>query len=257
MKQFQTIILIILTLLFNSCQSQVKEQKGVRVNSVIDSTKCMNNNEKYVFEFPDVLGKNENNFYNDIIMKDYLNYVEINAINLTPKELINFAVNQRKKECNNINFSGFIGSNYKIAFNNSNFLSLSMNYESLAGGINIDTYNYNFDLSNNKILTDKDVFETGKITELINKCNRILKIRLKELYSENKEELNASEVYKSLINSKNMFDESNLNSFLIQQQGIFIDYNFGFENGEFDIENGVFLPYTDKGFFKNDFLMRL
>lgn len=40
------------------------------------------------------------------------------------------AINMRKKECtDNNNFSGFIGSNYKITFNNSNILSINMSYE--------------------------------------------------------------------------------------------------------------------------------
>lgn len=182
----------------NSCLSQVNKNKEstIKIHSVIDSTYCNNYNEKYYFQFPDIFDKNEINFFNNSITFDYLNYLDIEKKSIKPRDLIDMAIIIRKKECNdNNNFSGFIGSNYKVTFNNLNVLSITMNYESLAGNINIDSYYYNFDVPNRKTLALTDIIKENKIKELLKKCNSILKNRLDELYNENKSELEASDIY--------------------------------------------------------------
>lgn len=232
----------------NSCISQVNKNKNsiVKIHSIIDSTSCTNTNEKYYFEFPDIFDKNEINFFNNSICIDYLNYLDIEEKNIKPKELIDIAVHSRKKECDdNHNFSGFIGSNYKVTFNNSNILSITMNYESLAGSINIDSYYYNFDVLNSKTLVFDDIIKENKTNDLVKKCNSILKNRLNELYKENKSELDSSDVYQSLIHSNGLFKKENLNTFSIQKKGIEYIFNYGFPNGMFAIENNIFISYYD------------
>lgn len=156
------------------------------------------------------------------------------------------AINMRKKECtDNNNFSGFIGSNYKITFNNSNILSINMSYEWLAGSINIDSYYYNFDVPNKKTLVFTDIIKENKIKELLKKCNSILKNRLDKLYNENKSELETSDVYQSLIHSSSLFKKENLNTFSIHKKGIEYVFNYGFPNGIFAIENNIFISYDD------------
>ena len=258
MKNVLSFIIFVICFGFNSCQSQVKKDLETKLNSIIDSTQCMNYKEKYSFEFPDILGKNENNFFNNIVIKDYLIYLDIENKVITPKKLIALAIDKRKKECENNNFSGFIGSEYNITFNNGKLLSINMKYESLAGGINIDSYYYNFDVQQKKTLKHSDVLKEDKTNELVKMCNKILNDRLKNLYVESKNELDESDVYKSLIDSKAIFNKANLNSFSLQENGIVFIFNYGFPNGVFDIDNNLYFTYTDfQKYIKEDFQKKL
>ncbi|HSD05679.1 hypothetical protein [Flavobacterium sp.] len=245
----------------NCCLSQVSKKKVVpiKIHSIIDSTYCNSNTEKYYFEFPDIFNKNEINFFNNSITIDYLNYLDIEKKSIKPRDLIRMAIVIRKKECNdNNNFSGLIGSDYKITFNNSNILSISMDYESLAGNINIDSYYYNFDVPNKKLLVFTDIIKENKTNELLKKCNQILKNRLDELYKENKNELATSEIYQSLIRSSSLFKKENLNTFSIQKNGIEYIFNYGFPNGMFPIDNNIFISYDDlKMILKEDFKKKI
>jgi hypothetical protein len=255
MKSYIIYSLILISFNLNSCLSQTNKNKdsAIKIHSVIDSIYCNNNNEKYYFEFPDIFDKNENNFFNNCISTDYLNYLDIEKKSEKPKNLIYIVLLARKKECNdNNNFSGFIGSNYKVTFNNSNILSITMNYETLAGNINIDSYYYNFDVPKSKTLVSNDIIKESKINELLKKCNSILKSRLDELYKENKSELDASDVYQSLIHSNSLFKKENLNTFSIQKKGIEYIFNYGFPNGMFPIENNIFISYKDLKMILNE-----
>jgi hypothetical protein len=257
MKSNTIYSLIFIFLNLNSCLSQTCKNKEstINIHSVIDSTYCNNYNEKYYFEFPDIFNKNEINFFNNSITIDYLNYLGIEKKHIKPRDLINMAIIMRKKECNdNNNFSGFIGSNYKITFNNSKILSINMSYESLAGNINIDSYYYNFDVPNKKALVFTDIIKENEIKELLKKINSTLKNRLDELYNENKNKLETSDVYQSLIHSSSLFKKENLNTFSIQKKGIEYVFNYGFPNGMFAIENNIFISYDDlKMILKEDF----
>ncbi|WP_309607478.1 hypothetical protein [Flavobacterium sp.] len=245
---------------FYSCQGQEKKSKNdiVKIQSLKNSVKCMNYKEKYFFEFPDVFGKNENNFFNNIIIKDYSNYLDIDIAPLTPKKIINLAINNRKKECNNNNFSGLTGSYYDVTFNNSIFLSITMNYESIAGTADLDSYYYNFDVSNKKILVYNDILKENKIIDFIKKCNAILKDRLKELGIQNKVETENSDEYKALLKLKQLFSNDNLDSFSISDKGITFIYNYGFQNGVFDIDNNLYFSYKDfQKYTKEDFQKKI
>ena len=245
---------------FYSCQGQENKSKIniVKIQSLKSSIKCKNYKEKFDFNFPDILGKNENNFFNNVIIKDYLNYLDIENKIMTPKKLIGIAIDKRKKECENNNFSGFINSEYNITYNNGKLLSINMNYESLAGSINIDTYYYNFDVQKKRILQYSDILKDDKTNELIKMCNKILNERLKNLYAENKDELDESDVYKSLIDSKSIFNKSNLDSFSLEGKGIKFIFNYGFPNGVFDIDNNLYFSYKDfQKYFSQDFQKKL
>lgn len=254
-KTIKLTIYLLIFILFNvdSCLSQAGENSGIKIHSIIDSVKC--NNEKYYFEFPDILNKNEINFFNNSISADYLNYLDIEKKSIRPNDLINMAILMRKKECNDSNnYSGFIGSNYKVTFNNFKILSINMNYESLAGSINIDSYYYNFDILNNKILQFNDIIKESKIQELLKKINSILRDRLNRAYKENKNELNNSDVYESLTHSKILFRKENLDTFSISKKGIEYIFNYGFSNGMVAIENNIFFSYNDlKMILKDEF----
>lgn len=162
---------------FYSCQGQEKKSKNdiVKIQSLKNSVKCMNYKEEFDFNFPDILGKDENNFFNTIIIKDYISYLDIENKLITPKKLIEVAIDKIKKQCNNKNFSGLIGSNYNVTYNNGKLLSINMNYESVAGNINVDSYYYNFDVKQRKILEYSNVLKDDKINELIKICNKIIK----------------------------------------------------------------------------------
>ncbi|WP_395076750.1 hypothetical protein [Flavobacterium sp.] len=245
---------------FYSCQGQEKNSQHtiVKIQSIKNSIKCKNYKDNFVFNFPDILGKNENNFFNNIIIKDYTSYLDLENKLITPKKLIAVAIDKRKKECENNNFSGFISSDYNITYNNGKLLSISMNYESLAGSINVDSYYYNFDVEQQKILKYSDVLKEDKTNELVKMCNKILNDRLKNLYTESKDELDESDVYKSLIDSKAIFNKANLNSFSLQENGIVFIFNYGFPNGVFDIDNNLYFTYTDfQKYIKEDFQKKL
>lgn len=260
----KTMKLTIYSLIFilfnvNSCLSQAGKDSRIEINSIIDSVKC--NNEKYYYEFPDILSKNEINFFNNSMSTDYLNYLDldIEKKNIRPSDIINMAILMRKKECNdNNNYSGFIGSNYKVTFNNFKIVSINMNYESMAGSINIDSYYYNFDIEKNKILQFNDIIKENKIYELLKKINSILLDRLNKVYKENKDELNNSDVYESLIHSKSLFKKENLDTFSISEKGIEYIFNYGFPNGSIAIENNIFISYNDlKMILKDDFKKKI
>ena len=137
-------------------------------------------------------------------------------------------------------------------------MSLNVNFESFAGKINVDSYNYNFDVQQKKILRYSDVLKDDKINELVRICNTILNDRLKDLYKENKDELDESDVYNSLIDSKEIFIKTNLDSFSIQEKGIEFIFNYGFPNGVFDIDNNLYFPYKDfPNYFKEDFAKKM
>ncbi|WP_278010009.1 hypothetical protein [Flavobacterium gyeonganense] len=76
-KTIKLTIYLLIFILFNvdSCLSQAGKNSVIEIHSMIDSVKC--NNEKYYFEFPDILNKNEINFFNNSISADYLNYLDI------------------------------------------------------------------------------------------------------------------------------------------------------------------------------------
>lgn len=252
-------LLFIIVFLY-PCQGQEKNNHNsiVKIQSIKDSIKCRNHKDKFVFNFPDIFGKNENNFFNNIIIKDYLSYLDMENKLITPKKLIQAAVSKRKKECDNDNFSSFTGSNYNITYNSDKILSITMNYESLAGSINIDSYYYSFDIKNQKKLQYSDVLQETKINELIKTCNKILNGRLKDLYAESKDKLDESDVYESLINSKSMFNKTNLDSFSLQKKGIEFIFIYGFPEGAFDIQNNLFFSYKDlQKYFKDDFKKKI
>ena len=253
--------LLFIIITFHSCQGQEKNELNqiVKIQAVKNSIKCKNHKARFTYNFPDILGKNESNFFNNTIIKDYSNYIESKDISKTPKEIIQNTILYKKKECNQKNiYVGFMGSNYNITFNNSKILSLNVNFESFSGKINVDSYNYNFDVQQKKILRYSDVLKDEKINELVIICNTILNDRLKDLYAENKDELDESDVYNSLIDSKEIFNKTNLDSFSIQEKGIEFIFNYGFQNGLFDIDNNLYFPYKDfPNYFKEDFTKKL
>ncbi|PXY46056.1 hypothetical protein [Flavobacterium hydrophilum] len=129
-----------------------------------------------------------------------------------------------------------------------------MDFQSLAGNINVDSYYYNFNVLNRKKILYTDIIKENKIQVLLKKCNTILKDRLDELLSENKTELEDSDIYQSLIHSKRIFEKENLNVFSIQEKGIEYVFNYGFPNVMFAIENNIFISYNDlETILKDDF----
>ena len=246
--------LLLVTATFHSCQGQEKNNHNLKTK-ILNLKKyitCQNYNEEYIYEYPDILGNNENNFFNTIIIKDYITYLDIENKLITPKKLIKVAIDKRKKECNNKNFSGLVGSNYNVTYNNGKLLSINMNYESVVGNTNVDSYYYNFDVKKRKILQYSNVLKDDKINELIKMCNKILNERLKNLYAENKDELDESDIYNSLMDSKSIFNKSNLDSFSLEGKGIKFIFNYGFPNGAFDIDNNLYFSYKDFQKYTNE-----
>ncbi|MWB95124.1 hypothetical protein GON26_12195 [Flavobacterium sp. GA093] len=245
-------LLILFCLNICSCQSQIKNKFHAEVLIIKDSIKC--NKEIFFYEFPDILGKNENNFFNTVIAKDYMNYLDSEKPILKPIEFVRESIRIKKKNCDNNNFSGLLNTNCTISFNNFNLLSVIMNYESLAGSSTIETYYYNFDVKNSRMLQYKDVLKEEKVNALIKISDKILNGRLKDLFNEEKKNLKDSDIYKSLIKSKNIFKKDNLTSFIIREDGIEFIYNYGFNKGDFDIEDNLFFSFKQiEMFLKDDF----
>nr|WP_199001114.1 hypothetical protein [Flavobacterium sp. ASV13] len=249
--------LIYFFFIFHFSQGQILEKSQTKISIIKDSIKCKNEGTS-TFVFPDILGKNENNFFNTIIANDYISYLETKKILKNPKQIVNEAIKLKETNCENDNFSGLINTSCIIYINNSNLLSIIMNYESLAGNLNLDMYYYNFDIKNSQILNYKDVFKERKINVLISFCNKILKNRLKDLYKEEKENRNNLDIYNSLVNTKVVFNHDSLSSFIIHEKGIEIIYNYGFNKGETDIENNLFFSFKElESFLKDDFKVKI
>lgn len=70
-----------------SCNSQATKINKVTIVALKDSVACADINEKYYFEFPDVYGNNENNFFNSTMIKDYTSYFEETKDFNSPKQL--------------------------------------------------------------------------------------------------------------------------------------------------------------------------
>ena len=80
---------------FNFCQSQGKNQ--IAIIALKDSIECVNLKEKYVFEIPFIHNKNENNFFNNAIIADYVDYLDTNNENFTPQEIIQYSIKKAKR----------------------------------------------------------------------------------------------------------------------------------------------------------------
>lgn len=256
MKIITKYLLILFCLNIYSCRAQVRYNLQKQVFIIKDSIKC--NNEISFFVFPDVLAKNESNFFNNVIAKDYINYLGTEKNLLKPKDFVKEAITLKKTNCNNNNFSGLANSTCVISFNNLNIVSIIMNYESLAGNLSTDTYYYNFNIKNSKILGYKDVLKEEKLNILLNIGDKILRNRLKNLFTEEKDNLSDSDRYKLLSNSKKIFKQDNLHSFIIKENGIEFLYSYGFNKGEYDIEDNLFFSFKDlEIFLKDDFRKKL
>ena len=240
--------------LFLQCDAQsakgVSNRNSVAIADVAKTITC--NSEKLEFHIPDILGKNEDNFFNRQIIKGIVDFSGLEGVvSKNPKEALQQFVSQIKKDCAESN-GGLTALNFQKGLNNGRIVSISMQMETLAGSLIFEKQYYNFDIQEQKLLTITHLFSKADQSKVSEKINNELKARLQEY---NKElENDQQEVVNELLSKPKIFSFDDQNTFFITQTGIEFTAGYGVERGILPVGENVFMTFAQlNNYLKKDF----
>ena len=241
--------------LFLQCDAQsakgVSNRNSVAIADVAKTITC--NSGKLEFHIPDILGKNEDNFFNRQIIKGIVDFSGLEGVvSKNPKEALQQFVSQIKKDCAESN-GGLTALNFQKGLNNGRIVSISMQMETLAGSLIFEKQYYNFDIQKQQSLTINYLFSKADQSKVSEKINKELKARLQE-YNKEAKENDQQEIVNELLSKPKIFSFSEQNMFFITQIGIEFTADYGVERGILPVQENVFLTFTElKKYLNKDF----
>jgi len=237
-------------------QSYAQSMKGIGNRNAIaiaDVAKTITcNSEKLEFHIPDILGKNEDNFFNQQIIRGIVGFSGLEEIvSKNPKEALEQLVSQRTKDCAESN-GGLTALNFQKGLNNGRIVSISVQLETLAGSLIFDKQFYNFDIQKQQLLTVNHLFSKADQSKVSDKINRELKARLQEY---NKEaEHDQRKIVNELLSKPKIFSFDGQTTFFITPTGIEFTAEYEVERGVLPVQENVFMTFSElKNYLNKDF----
>jgi hypothetical protein len=163
------------------------------------------------------------------------------------------AIEKEFTECS----CGYVGSSYKINFNENHVLSLSLFIETMGAYPGGQTKNLNFNLLNGELIQISDLLKKDSLTSLANTLNPMLEDRLDEAKkAADDEEGDSGDGGDDLMEEWSdgaSFTKDNLNDFIIDKDGLTFYYDFAFPHAAEALEpdNSFKLTYSQLASYKN------
>ncbi len=178
MKKVNNFVLcLILVFITSSCKSQIS-YNGTEtiVNSIKDSIVCDGEiRSNYNLPFFSFKSKKSSLILNNIIKKEVEDFIFTDGESLIDstslkKSIKIFTDYVNAKCCLNKCYS-FNNSDYKIHFINKHIISIQLDIETYTAYLTNNSYVYNFDIDNSKLIADKDFFNNMLIKQIQKRLN--------------------------------------------------------------------------------------